>query len=660
MSETGAKDSDGFQPPKYLASLIAAVNDGAKTAQAGALLFALVGVYLLATAFSASDEDLLRGRTVVISQIGVSLPPVFSFAIAPLVFVFLHIYTLARYDMLAANVRQFLDELGSPALAEADRERCRQLLANVEFIQALIAPRTSRLYSPVWRWLVYTVIVIFPVLVLLLVQINALRYQSVGIIWVQRGWLTIDLIALVWFFHRNPLKASQRQAASTSAPSWRWVSLLLPPAAIIGLNLLWFNVVPADADPYLVRYEEGTPRGLLASLLQPLDVFVCPWAKWGCRYLRVEHRTLVDQVWDGKVMADLRSGSKEQPRALKAVEGLVLSDRSLRFAALSQSSLFAADLTRADLRKADLEDAFLFGAVLQSAQLNSADLDEAQMQGADLGGAQLWGADLSSANLQGAVLMEAELGGADLREANLQGTNLRGARLEGADLGGAKLQGGDLRGAQLEGADLRGALLRGTAFGAGERGEATIETTLGLSDLRSADFVIWPSKNEMEFLRAVQDAITAQAYRMKEEASERLERLRAPNKFEAGPRFNASAEKQVLVKDPADPAFKDVPKDWLISKPTPSYTTALAELLTESAEPAAADGLARRAIRGIIRGTDTDSVEDRVFYATIACRFVANVQTGKVKLEQFTADLLTKVLQKGKIDCAASKSEASR
>jgi hypothetical protein len=59
MSAVQARGTDGFEPPKYLASLIAAVNDGAKAAQAGALLFALVGIYLAATAFSASDEDLL-------------------------------------------------------------------------------------------------------------------------------------------------------------------------------------------------------------------------------------------------------------------------------------------------------------------------------------------------------------------------------------------------------------------------------------------------------------------------------------------------------------------------------------------------------------------------------------------------------------------------
>jgi hypothetical protein len=98
---------DAFEPPKYITSLIAGINDGAKAAQAGAFLFLLVGLYLLATAFSASDEDLLLGKTVTISQIGASLPVNFSFAIAPVVFVFLHIYTLVRYDLLAANVRQF-------------------------------------------------------------------------------------------------------------------------------------------------------------------------------------------------------------------------------------------------------------------------------------------------------------------------------------------------------------------------------------------------------------------------------------------------------------------------------------------------------------------------------------------------------------------------
>jgi hypothetical protein len=260
MTEDGAKGSDGFEPPKYLASLIAAVNDGAKAAQGGALFFALVGVYLLATAFSASDEDLLRGRTVTISQIGATLPVSFSFAIAPVVFVLLHIYTLARYDMLTANVRQFLGELHRTVLFEADRERCRQLLANVEFIQALIAPPGSRLYSPVWRWLVRAVVAGFPVVVLLLVQINALRYQSELITQVQHLGILLDLSALVWFFHRASLDGSASQRESRLVGAIRWAKLVWLPAAVMGLNFYCMNVVPAEADVQLVRYEGWPPE----------------------------------------------------------------------------------------------------------------------------------------------------------------------------------------------------------------------------------------------------------------------------------------------------------------------------------------------------------------------------------------------------------------
>jgi hypothetical protein len=321
--EVGGAGSDGFEPPKYLSSLIAAINDGAKAAQAGGLAFALVGVYLLATAFSASDEDLLRSRAVTISQIGASLPVSFSFAIAPFVFVFLHIYTLARYDMLAANVRQFLSELRRTVIFGTDQERCRQLLANVEFVQVLVAPR-----GWVWRWLVRVLIAIFPVLVLLLVQINALRYQSASILWAQRAWLQIDLLALVLFFYRNPLNGPEvwsntrparlqqwmtfgqpgepRQPERTIEISRRPLRRLVVPVSlflfIVGIDLIYINIVPTGADPKIVRYDLLDPMEakqhytIVNFLSNPLDLIACKHLQWGCRYLHVRKRTLVDHV----------------------------------------------------------------------------------------------------------------------------------------------------------------------------------------------------------------------------------------------------------------------------------------------------------------------------------------------------------------------------
>jgi hypothetical protein len=115
-----------FEPPKYIEKLIAAITEGAKSAQLGALAFTAIGLSLLATAFSATDEDLLLNRALTISELGgaVAVPVVFTFGLAPVVFVAAHFYTLIRYDMLAANVRQLRDDLAVMVTPEADRERC--------------------------------------------------------------------------------------------------------------------------------------------------------------------------------------------------------------------------------------------------------------------------------------------------------------------------------------------------------------------------------------------------------------------------------------------------------------------------------------------------------------------------------------------------------
>jgi uncharacterized protein YjbI with pentapeptide repeats len=539
-NSTSTKDAAEFEPPKYLASLIAAVNDGAKMAQSGALASALVGVYLLATAFSANDEDLLRGRAVTISQIGASLPPAFSFAIAPLVFVFLHVYTLARYDMLASNVRQFIGEMQKSLVWEVDRERCRQLLANVEFVQALVAPRNSPLYSPLWRWLVRTVVAGFPILVLVLIQISALRYQSFPILVAQRFGLLVDLFALVWFFWRNPLKGPKlgplrRRSLGTStvtsletragvlgkisAAAMYWLGLLWLPAAVIGLNLYYLKIVPQSADAQKVRYFETREVRdhyfitrwalLLVDAFyhnNPLDVLFCYKWNWGCRYLRLDNLTLVEHVWDEKAIEELRGGRGDtsdpsnHSDPLAAIQGLALQHRFLRFASLQGSMLFAVDLTGADLTGAQLHAAVLSRAILQDTLLQKADLQdallpgaqlkgavltkEAHLQGADLAQAQLQGADLRNFSLTAVRLSGAALMGADLDGAHLAGAKLVGTQLQGASLRNAYLLGADLTGAQLQGADLQGAKLAGARMG---YVHAKDRSAVSCADLRQAN-----------------------------------------------------------------------------------------------------------------------------------------------------------------------------
>lgn len=690
-------DSDEFEPPKYLASLIAAVNEGGKAAQAGTLFFALVGLYLLASAFSASDEDLLLGRSVTISQIGASLPPSFSFAIAPLVFVFLHIYTLVRHDMLAANIRQFLADLRQKVPFEVDRERCRQLLANTEFIQAVVALPGSRLYSPVWRWLFRLMAAIFPVVVLLLVQINSLRYQSEIINSVQRLVLLIDVSALVWFFHRNPLVDSpwNRRFARTR----RWAGLLWLPVAVVALNLLYLNVVPAQADVQMVRY--ANPRGPIYKFLgdvlsQPLDVLFCSRLHWGCRYLRVDHRTLINRTYDDKAIAELRNGAAHSASALAAIDGVALIDRSFRFGMFRGTSLFAADLSFSDLRKADLSSANLQGAQLFGTQLQKAELSGARLQfanlftanlqgahlymtdlqGAEMGLARLEGASLRGAGLQGRRLNLADLRGADLTGAQLQLADLSLAKLQGASLFGARLQGTylretELQGANLQGARLQGALLAGAQLQGADLGQARMwraktdnKTNLSLADLVGIDFATPLTDEEAADVKTALNVIRADPedsvvkglmVLRNQQAEDVTARLFGAEQIKNELLFTASPEQPVLVVDPKSPIFEQIPSEWLIVSLTTSYARSLTELLANQLAmqaPSIAANIANRAQVEMGR-TDRDD-KLRSLHATIACRLLEDAQTDKVSLERSLKEDLSRALERQKVECDAA------
>jgi uncharacterized protein YjbI with pentapeptide repeats len=655
MDDENAAGIDEFEPPKYLTSLIGAVNDAAKTAQGGAFVFLLVGVYLLAATFSTSDEDLLLGRSVTISQLGASLPVSFSFAIAPLVFLFLHVYTLVRYDMLAANVRQYRRELSETVPRESNRERCRQLVTNVEFVEALITPRGSESYSVFWPWLFRGILAAFPVMVLLLVQINTLRYQSGLITWAQRTWLALDLVALVWFFRRDPLGGSAWPERRT-ARVLRWSRLLCVPAALVALNLFYLKVVPADEDGSLVRYRMYHPDENFREWLshnpakRPLDLVLCPWLNLGCRFLNVSNRTLVGKVWDEKAMVELRTGSLGREKALAGIEGVELQDRSLRFAMLDGSRLYAADLFGADLRNATLFSANLIGANLIGSKLQNAILINAKLQGADLRNAKLQAAILIIANLQGAELSNAQLWGAKLQSVKLEAADLNEAELQGANLTKAELQGASFFKTQLQFTDLTGVQLQGSDLHDAQLWHAEVDparpANLALADVRDANFgppppdavaKVWNSIHDIpdEDLRAEAEQRMARAVAEAEAKAAGKAKTAVP-----GFSFAASQAQPVLASEPWDSNLA-AHADWLVSTPTPAYTAALADYFASKlshSDPAVATAIARRTAESLSRSQDATV---RVISAAIARRLLSEPN---LNLEQAQIDALTSAL----------------
>jgi hypothetical protein len=113
------------------------------------------------------------------------------------------------------------------------------------------------------------------------------------------------------------------------------------PAGVMVLNLLYLDVAPADADPNLVRYRDqalfvrGQPlleriRQLRhGAWSQPVDVLLC-YPLGGLPVPCMSHRTLVDHAWDEKAIVGLRGGEFYSAKALAAIDGLVLRDRSFR------------------------------------------------------------------------------------------------------------------------------------------------------------------------------------------------------------------------------------------------------------------------------------------------------------------------------------------
>ena len=383
-----------FDPPPYISKLIGAINDGAKSAQLGAVAFVFIGLFLLATSFSATDEDLLIGKSISISQLGgVAVPVALSFGFMPAIFVALHLYTLIRFDLLMQNLRHFQAELRATVPLEKDRQSCLQLLANTEFIQAQLKPEASL----VFRWTYRFMLAVFPVGVLLLVQLSSLRLQDDVVNIIHHLAIALDLLLLVWFFWRQ-------KASSDSLLRWLVAhGRFVVPVAVLGFDLAWCHVPSVKATTVGPGRQAET---LVQLLAQPVDLLLCAHVKIGCRYLAVPGRPLVGRVWDSNSFVELRAGEALNAKRRAAFDPLVLQGKRLRFADLSGSQLFAVDLSRAELQGASLFRAQLQGAWLDRAQLQGASLDRARLQGALLAGAQLWRLRAPNAVLDDALLRD--------------------------------------------------------------------------------------------------------------------------------------------------------------------------------------------------------------------------------------------------------------
>jgi uncharacterized protein YjbI with pentapeptide repeats len=402
------------------------------------------------------------------------------------------------------------------------RDKLRRLLPSNIFVQILAGPPELRhgIFGFMLKLIAATTLVAFPILLLLLLQIQFLPFHDLSITNAQRTALVFDIV-LLWLLQRPVFAGLSGERSGYPRVFVRALQDFgLVFAVVASTAALWFSIVVAtipgewqetalaalDPPRWQVAFRErdqvqerdvtktklvSTHELLFAgevdettrrrrslfsntlvlpgfNLYEALKIDDPKRLAWKEHLFDLRGRHLERGVFDGADLtkADL-TGAHLQGASLFLVK---LQGAALDYAQLQGASFGGRAKLEGALRDyAKLQGAVLFGAQLQGWLRSLAKFPgewpfRAQLQGASLGFAQLEGASLDLAQLQGAVLYSAQLQGAVLFGAQLQGAVLFGAQLQGAVLSFAQLQGAWLDSAQLQGASLFGAQLHGASL----------------------------------------------------------------------------------------------------------------------------------------------------------------------------------------------------
>ncbi|MDQ6702265.1 MAG: pentapeptide repeat-containing protein [Pseudomonadota bacterium] len=487
------------------------VEDAAAVSAGFWLSYLFVLFYIGIAAGAVTHNDLLLENPVKLPFLNVELPLVVFFFLAPIIFIVSHAYTLVHFVMLGAKVGVFDTELRAQlGDAPETREGLRRQLPSNIFVQFLAGPgdiREGRL-GLVLKAIAWVSLVIGPVLLLLLIQVQFLPYHFERVTWVQRFAIFADVI-LLWLLWPAVLYGRSKLMWRLERRGKRWPGVLaLTGRYTVGLTAclvpigLSFTAAtfPGERMEDWIGNEQWIPPNGLTAWIGQQDKSI--WTSFHDlmfngdvdvvtrRRKSLFSNTLVLPEFDA-----LEAAKIDDPKKLDTVkQTLVLRGRHLESAVFDSADLRKSDLAGARLHGASLLHAQLQGASLNNAQLQGASLLRAQLQGASLNYAQLQGASLFRAQLQGASLARAQLQGARFDTAQLQGASLLGAQLQGASLAGAQLQGASLAGAQLQGASLYQARLHGVSLwdaqlqGASLAGAQLQGASLYQARLQGADF----------------------------------------------------------------------------------------------------------------------------------------------------------------------------
>src|SRR5580704_3373341 len=174
--------------PFDVEALESAVNDSATRVSTIWISFLIFSLYLLITATTVTQRQLLLAEPVKLPVLNIDLPLWGFFFLAPILFVILHAYVLLQVVLLGRTTAAYNAAVARVELSSEENNSLRQRLANTLFAQIFAGSPREREGWLGWllKAMAWITLALAPIYVVLAFQFVFLPYHSHLATWTHR------------------------------------------------------------------------------------------------------------------------------------------------------------------------------------------------------------------------------------------------------------------------------------------------------------------------------------------------------------------------------------------------------------------------------------------------------------------------------------------
>jgi uncharacterized protein YjbI with pentapeptide repeats len=424
--------------------------------------FIIFQLYILVTVGITTDAQLLIATKSTLPLINVELPLRWFYFIIPFIVIGFHFNVLLNLSRHSLKLYSWAQERKK----RKKRKKGSFSIFLQPFLFNFLFPDKSQttLDQKLLNALLYFILYLFPLILLFLIQYKLSKIHDFLLTSLHFGIIILDLFFLDVFWNNitNPSFESQYVKVSDYLKkSLQFFTDKFFLKASIHSKISLLVLLPSIVNYLFII-------SLFIDFVPSKSFFFYP-------RLVIKEEILFNKGPSDELISEfLERDQIQSTKLLDFVHGLNLRGRDLRFAELTDSIIFRADLKSAKLQSANMKGIRLQGAYLRNADLSHANLAFAQMDRVDLKDAVLNEANLSNAQIKFSYAKKASFRRAVLIKANFKGTNLEKADFRDAKLNYVNFDRSYLRKADFSSADMKYVTLRG-AF--------AVEAKLSESDL---------------------------------------------------------------------------------------------------------------------------------------------------------------------------------